>query len=398
MFREYLDLPRDVYILAVGTLVNRCGSFLMFFLTIYLTSSLGFDEQFATWTMGVFGVGSLVASLVGGYLVDRVGRKAIMLFSLWASVVVLLFFGSLNTKVEIITGVALFSMVSEMYRPAAMAMVADVCPSKKRGIAFGLIFLAINLGSGIAGLIGGFLSTFSFKSLFWADAVTTALYAILITFTLRETLFLSKEEEKGDTLKTTNFFSFVLRDKSFLLFCFGSLCLGLVYIQSWSSLPLYLRRIGFDARDYGTMISINPFLIVAFQIPITNLVLRYSRGWMMVLATFIVAVGFGLTGLHTSALWISTTIVIWTIGEMIQSPLGPAIVSDLAPPRFRGRYMGFYAMTFSGANIVGAPLGGFVLTQYGGSQLWSGSFVLALFSSICFLVIIKKIAVKKLIA
>lgn len=398
MFKPYLNLPTPIYILSFGTLVNRAGTFLMFFLTLYLTTARGLGEQFATIAMGVFGIGAIAANFIGGHLADRVGRRTVMSISLWGAVIVLLIFGQLHSKGAILAGTLVFALIAEMYRPAASAMVADVAAPEQRTYAFGLIYLAVNLGSGVAALVGGTLATYSFQLLFYADAVTTALFALLILLTIRETLPLAtaasgKQHGDGEeqALRTRNDVS-ILRNTVFVIFCAGNLGVALVYMQSWSTLPLYLNQLGYGPDVFGRIIAVNPLLIVILQIPITALVSRFPRGWMVLGSVVLTAIGFGATGLATLPLGFALTVVIWTLGEMMQAPLMPSIVSDLAPADYRARYMGVFSMCFASAQVIGAPIGGVVLTHYGGRTLWGACFALAMLSTMLFVVIMNRLS------
>jgi MFS family permease len=73
------------------------------------------------------------------------------------------------------------------------------------------------------------------------------------------------------------------------------------------------------------------------------------------------------------------------VGEIIQAPLVGPIVADLAPVHLRGRYMGVFGMSFSGANMLGAPLGGRMLARLGGSRIWGTCVVLAMASAAIYL-------------
>src|SRR5258705_2780634 len=97
MLKPYLALPRAIHVLCLGTLVNRAGTFLVPFLTLYLTSSLGLGAAFSTRAMGVFGLGGILASITGGQLADRLGRRRVMLASLLGASTILLFFGRLTS-------------------------------------------------------------------------------------------------------------------------------------------------------------------------------------------------------------------------------------------------------------------------------------------------------------
>src|SRR5438270_8745672 len=74
-------LPRGAWILFAGTFLNKFGSFVLPFLTIYMTR-LGYTAAQAGLAIGAYGVGTLGASLIGGYLADRVGRRKTIVLSM----------------------------------------------------------------------------------------------------------------------------------------------------------------------------------------------------------------------------------------------------------------------------------------------------------------------------
>lgn len=402
MLNQYLNFPRPVYILCVGTFVNRAGSFFIVFLTIYLSEKLGFSESFATQCMGVFGVGSLVASLVGGQLADQVGRRRVMLISLFGGALILAIFGFLQSKYLIMAATLAFSLFIEMYRPAASAMIGDLVKPEQRTHAFGLMYISINLGFTAGAFVGGKLATFSFLWLFWGDALTTFAYGLIILLMIRETLPVGRDAKshdmvEEDEINVSDFISkenvsvrqaasTILKDWPFLVFCMSCLLTGLVFMQSMSTFPLYLKAIGFGPDDYGSVIALNGAMIAICQLPLTSFISRFNRMTVITLAAVIYGIGFGLTG-YVVALWqFALTVVIWTIGEMMQAPFSFAVVTDLAPTRLRARYMGVFTMCFSSAVMFGAPLGGMVLTKLGAQYLWNGCFVVAMIAAVLFMV------------
>lgn len=402
MLKPYLSLPRTVHLLCVGALVNRAGAFLVPFLALYLRESLGFEITFATTAMGMYGAGSLVASLIGGHLADRIGRKTVMLIALFGAASVLVVFGYLTTQWTILAAILIFALLSDMYRPAASAMIADVTDPAQRTHAFGLMYVAINLGFAVAASVGGWLAKYSFQWLFWGDALTAAAFGLLILLWIAETLprggtHAAPIDAAGDASRGTGkgypsstdttvaaAVRHILTDGVFLVFCGATFVLAMMYTQAFSAFPIYLNELGIGAQTYGLIIALNGILIVAFQLPITSLVIRYHRGWMMTLAAAVTAVGFALFALAASPWHFAAAVAVWTLGEMMGSPLSSAIVSDLAPRRFRARYMGVFSMSFSASMMVGAPLGGWVLRTLGGGTLWGLCGLLGLTAAAAF--------------
>ncbi|UCE59546.1 MAG: MFS transporter [Phycisphaerales bacterium] len=388
MIKQYLNLPRAIHVLCVGAFINRAGTFLVPFLTLYLQKELGLSTGFATRAMGAYGFGSIVAFLAGGHLADLIGRRAVMLISLCGGAAILLIFGSLSSPWMITLALVCFAVVAEMYRPAASAMIADLVSSDHRAHAFSLMYVSINLGFSAAAAIGGWLAQYSFQWLFLGDALTAMIYAVIIFATIRETLPprlgtsgnsalkpAGQGNTKNDTASTplAEAIVHILRDRVFMIFCLGTFCVAVVIMQALSTFPLHLQARGMGADTYGRIIAVNGLMIAFLQLPTTSLAARFDRGLMVVLSAVITTIGFGLIGVAVTPWHFTLTVVIWTCGEMINAPLTSAIVSDLAPVHLRARYMGVFSMCFSVALMIGVPLGGMVLERFGGDHLWGGS-------------------------
>ena len=409
MWSQYLKLPPAVYVLCLGSLINRAGTFVIPFLTLYLQEDRNLGGEFATRALGACGLGALGASVFGGHLADRIGRRTVMLMSLLGAAGVLLLFATLTSGWAILLTCVGFTLIAEMYRPAAAAMIGDLVGPWLRPHAFSLMYTSINLGFAVAAAVGGILASYSYQWLFWGDALTACAYAIIIFLFIRETLqgtrvpapnatsppgAAADDEAKPQSISLPEALRRIARDGTFMVFCVASLCLAIVYMQALSTFPLYLMRQGIGEATYGKLIAINGLLIVGLQLPVTSLVTRYHRGAMMVAAAVVMAVGFGLIGLSTAVWHFALTVVIWTLGEIIHAPLASAIVTDLSPVELRGRYQGIMAMCFSCALMIGAPLGGAVLSRWGGGYVWAFSFGTAMLAAALYLGVRARLAAR----
>lgn len=59
-------LPRTFWVLCAGMLVNRAGSFVIPFLSVYLTQARGYPIATAGVVAAVYGAGAMLASILGG--------------------------------------------------------------------------------------------------------------------------------------------------------------------------------------------------------------------------------------------------------------------------------------------------------------------------------------------
>ena len=87
--------------------------------------------------------------------------------------------------------------------------------------------------------------------------------------------------------------------------------------------------------------------------------------------------GFGAIGRATSAAALALTVVVWTFGEMVFSPVASAYVADIAPVDLRARYQAAYSFTFS-LGLMPAPIGGTQLYTLSPPTLWTSCFGLCL--------------------
>ncbi len=382
MFKAYLQLSKTTHLLCFGAFINRAGAFVVPFLTIYLQQRLGLGSAFATFAIGVYGAGGLGALLTGGHLADQIGRKKVMVGALVGSAILLSFLGSLQAPWAILVTIFGFAFIAEMYRPAAMAMLADVNLPDQRSHAFSEMYVAVNLGFAIAASAGGWLSQYSFHWLFWGDALTALVFATIICFTISETL--TKQNTAGqsttDYTKNANISTLniplwqaikhIACDRCFVAYWLASFFLAATYMQSMSTLPLYLADLGIGAATYGNIIAVNGIMIVCLQLPTTALASKFQRSHVIILSAIIVGIGFGSICLASVPWQFGLAVAIWTIGEMMNSPTASAVISDLAPSNMRARYMGVYSMCYALALMLGAPLGGLVLSRFSGPMVW----------------------------
>lgn len=385
--RQYLTLPRTVHVLCVGILINRAGTLLVPFLTLYLQSRLGLGIETATRVMGAYGAGALVAAMVGGHLADHFGRKRVMVGSLAGGALVLSFFPLLQSSWQVAGGLFVFAMIGEMYRPATQAMIADLVEPARRPQAYALLYVAVNVGFAIAPVIGGLLAATSFRWLCWVDALTNATYAVILMVMVRETrpgAGAAHDADHagapggGERVGLRAAVGVIARDGTMLAFCAGIVLVGLSFMQVASTFPLYLGQLGIGAKQYGRIIAINGLLITALQLPFSSLASRWRRDLVLIASGVVLGVGFFLNAFARTPWQFAAVVVVWTLGEMMNAVFAPTIVSELAPTALRGRYMGVFTMCFSSAAMFGAPLGGLVLARGGGLALWTAVLLLGL--------------------
>jgi MFS family permease len=372
-FRELRAvLPPVYWTVWFGTLVNRIGQFVAPILTFYLTRELGLSLGEAGTVIALNGAGAVGAALVGGVLADRLGRKATMVISLLGGAACMLWVSS-ATSLSMI-GVAVFSLgfVGELYRPAVSAFIADVVPTEHRQSAYGMLYWAINLGFSIAPVAAGAVAMVSYRALFFADAATSAIFAIVILVRVPE----SHPDPTRASSRGVSF-AIVVKDRTFMAFWALAAIQAFIVFQLSVTLSGWMQGQGFGPEAYGAVLSVNGILIVLVQPMLTERIKSFDRGKVLAVSSLLMGFGFALHGLATVLVIHALAVAVWTIGEILNAPTASAFVADCAPIHARGRYQGFYSMSWGLAAFL-APMFGPRVLAYSPPLLWGGCAVLGI--------------------
>src|SRR5687767_13948885 len=189
------SLPGPTWVLFGGTFVNRFGTFVMPFLAIYLTRQ-GYSATQAGFAMSMYGAGHIVASMLGGHLADRIGRRHTIALSMLGSAATMMALSQARSFPAIVVCAFFVGLAGELYRPAASALLGDLVTPEQRVAAFGMYRFAINLGFALGPATAGFLADRSFFGLFAVDAATSLAYGVVALFALPHGLRSAASDEK----------------------------------------------------------------------------------------------------------------------------------------------------------------------------------------------------------
>jgi len=365
----FAGLPREVWLLAGALLVNRAGTMVLPFLSLYLTRSLDLSAANAGVIIGFFGFGSMAGSFIGGWLSDRMDTVRVQELSLLASGFGFLAFTQLESFTALAGGVLVLAAISDAFRPALMAAVAHRSSPENRARAFALIRLAANLGMAIGPAAAGVLAVYGYAWIFVGDALTSWAAAVML-------LAMFRADDPGrsdDRRQSRGRVGSPWRDLPFLGFMLLLVVLAMAFFQVWSTVPLYLRSFyGMSERSIGFLLALNALIIVLTEMLLIRAVENRDRMRMVGLGAFLVCGGLAILPLGPGWMVAVVFMVVLTIGEMLSMPITNAIVAERAGAQSVGRYMGVYTLAFSTAFVIG-PIAGTAVYQHLRPQtLWLG--------------------------
>ncbi|MEU0090850.1 MFS transporter [Kribbella sp. NPDC006257] len=364
-------LPRAFWALWVCQLVNRLGSFVQPFLVLYLTQDRHLSAGTAGAVVAAVGAGSVISQLVGGWIADRFGRRRTMLIGFLGTAAALILLGSVRSMAMIWLAAFVVGLLGDMFRPAVQATVADLLQPKERVRAYGLLFWAINLGFSVSTVSAGVLASVGYSLLFWINAGTAVVAALVIWRMVPETRPVLVDGPRRQLLPVA------LRDTTFLLMILLQIGYATIYFQGYSTLPLVMADDHLTSSTYGLVIALNGVVIVVVQPFVNKRLATFDRPKLLAGSMLIVGLGFGLGAVVHSWWGYAASVVVWTIGEIGFAAVIGAIFADLAPVDLRGGYMGLAgSMSFGLGSVIGPLLGTNTLEHAGRTTAWLGCAVL----------------------
>lgn len=430
-WRGLKNIPRNVWLVAFATLINRSGTMVIPFLALFLIKGRGVNAADAGLVLTFYGAGSLITAPFVGRLSDKLGALRVMKLSLILTGVMLFFYPHITNYFLILGYTLIWSVIGEAFRPANLSFISNEAEPEQRKTAFALNRLAINLGMSIGPVAGGFLSLINFDLLFYADGITSLLAGIFLMISkfgkaedrIRKSEDRSQESELGNDeidvkLNNNNPSSSIkhpvssisevihadehpkssnqhresiFHDKRFLLFMLSLIPANIVFFQHIGPMPIFIvRDLGLRESVYGMLMAVNTVLIIFIEVPLNDAMSNWSDSKAVALGALLCGIGFGAMAFAHEIIFLIVTIIIWTFGEMIFFPACASYISSVSPEERRGEYMGYFQMTFSFALMTGPWIGTVVLDNYGAVILWSAAFLFASFSAVIFLLFKEK--------
>lgn len=372
---SFRGFRREVWWLAAVTLINRAGTMVVPFLSLYLTEHLQFSLSHVAWVMTAFGAGSVVGSWLGGRLTDRLGFYPVIWLSLTLSGLLFIGLQWVQTIELFCATTFLLLSVSDAYRPALFVALASYSKPENRTRAVSLIRLAVNLGFSAGPAVGGAIALWAgYSWLFWIDGLTCLLAAVLFLTALapKRAAVTSSSENTPGTASPYG-------DWVYWQFIAATVLISLAFLQYFSTVPLFYREVHqLSEQQIGLLLGLNGAIIFAVELPLIRFLERPTIGRRAVLVASAVFLALSFLLLN-SGHWTGQLVlgmVLMTVGEMLNFPMMNRFAFDRAESRNgkRGAYMGLFTMAWSISHIAGHNIGLQCADRFGFANTW---FVMA---------------------
>jgi len=370
----FRESPLAVKTVLGGVFVNKVGSFLNIFLVLFMAAQ-GYSAGQAATALGVYGAGTVGGVLVGGALADRLGARNATVISMGSSAVLIAALLYLPTYPLLLAAVALVGVAGQIYRPASATLLSELTSDSRQVMIFAMYRFGLNLGTMAAPLIGFALYNLNHQNydlLFWGEALVALVYAVLAQLTLPPRRTAGRgpgggpgSGPGGAAQDPAGSYLMVLRDRRYVLFLVATFFNAAVYIQYLSTLPLDISAAGVPIFWYTLAVSLNGFVVIAFELPMTKLSQHWPFRATLAVTFTLVGIGVATYGLPMRPAVILAGTLIWTVSEVIGAPTFFAYPAMAGPAHLRGRYIGSFQFMFGLGAAVGPIAGGALFTGLG---------------------------------
>jgi predicted MFS family arabinose efflux permease len=354
----YSGLSRETWLLSLIMLINRSGTMVVPFLTLYMTSAeMGYSIGQAGFVFGCFGAGAFCGAYFGGRLTDRIGFFKVQMITLLGGAVLFWILGQMKSLPLICTFTFLLSFVNEAFRPANSTAIASYSNSENRTRSYSLNRLAVNLGWAVGSAAGGIIAKFNYEWLFWIDGLSNLFAAVLMWRFLKaaatKPVFVKKELHS----EVQNHSAY--KDKQYLFFIVLVTIFAACFFQLFTNVSVYLKQeLNFSEPMIGMLMALNGLLIVLIEMVVIYQLegkrnqMAYIAAGVTLVALFYLLLGIGPIGPGAAVLLVS----IITSGEILAMPFMNSFWINRSREHNRGQYAALYTMAWSAAQTFGPML------------------------------------------
>jgi MFS family permease len=351
--------------MSIGNTITTSANSLWIMFMPYFFADVGITVFFIGIIFTGLAVSRSVASLIGGRVADRLGRKPVISigFAIYTSgslviLASLIYVSTGPTLTGLLSAIGYMWMMagSGFLRPASSMLLIESSPQKRRGLSF--MFTTRFLPSippAVLILVG---TSLYLNDQFWL-ALTVGIFGLLFVLVLY-IVFLQEPHSGSITIEKDLIKPPRLRSDWFLILLVAAFALDGISSSglSWY-VPIFVGRSNLDF--YGVMISVSTLVIAVSALASGGLVDMIGTraaifgGWILLAVTVV------LFSFSTQPLEILVFYSIWVGLDMVDVSVPPLAIAEKYPKERRASIMGVYSMSISLLSMVGPALVSFAL-------------------------------------
>ena len=310
-----------------------------------------------------------------GRLVDRYGRKRMMVYGIASDVL----FGTITGLAPTWQWLLLIRLLNGAVSSAAMlateTYLVDIVEPARRGEAMGFLMSMSMVGRNLGPLVGGavqwasvaqgFSTLMSYRIPYFVDSAFAAIALGLVFFRIKEPEGRRSQSagmrgqsggQGGDD------FSLTRPLKILMAYAFVS-GIGVGFLIPITVL-FFTDKFGTDPVGIGALLSISGFIGLLASWIAGRISDQIGRKPLIAVGSYTArALGFFLP-LAPTITWSGVVMSLRSLGFNIMMPAFRALRADLAPPQIRGRVFGLFGTAFTSGSVIGPIVSTWIYSTY----------------------------------
>ncbi|MCR8561226.1 MFS transporter [Mucilaginibacter sp. BJC16-A38] len=365
----YQGLSKNSWYLSLVMLINRSGTMVVPFMSIYCVKQLHFSIVQAGVIMSLFGVGSICGAFVGGKFTDKFGFYDLQVGALLSGGLLFIVLGYQHTFLTVCIGTYVLSFCNESFRPANSTAIAHYSTPENKTRSYSLNRLAINLGWAVGAGLGGLIASINYHLLFWVDGVSNILAALLLLKIMPRSSIVGGMKKIAEGIKKMSPWN----DGVYLIFILFSTLFAMCFFQFFIMEPVFYKlQWHFGERFIGFLMALNGILIGVVEMVLIHNLEGKRHGLIYIISGILMgAVSFVLLiFLPASTVAAIFIVLLITFSEMLSMPFMNSFWISRSTEYNRGEYAALYTMSWSAAQVIAPVTGGAIIAFGGFNLLW----------------------------
>lgn len=332
----------------------------------YYAKQYGGSATALGFLMATYSVMQFVFAPIWGQLSDRVGRRPILVSSIFgqaAAMMLLAFAPSLPWLfvARTIAGVCAANIST------AMAYAADVTTSEDRTKGMGLLGAAFGLGFVFGPAIGGLLSSHGYRVPIVLAACLSFANGLFALASLPEPATHADASKSRFTLTRAGA---VLTNTRIAGAVFIFLVVTLAFAQMETTFALFmLARHTLDARGAGLLLALLGIVMAMVQGGFAaRLAKRIGEASLVTIGTLAMSLGLAGLAMSPTVALAAASLTVLAVGYGLNAPSLSSLASKGARPNARGLAMGAYQSAASLGRVFGPLAAGWIFDRFGGGR------------------------------
>jgi dipeptide/tripeptide permease len=358
-------------------------------LAVFIAEQVGLGAEAAGFLAGsVFNTLLYFLPLLAGTVVDRYGFKRSLMacFAIFSVGYFLIGLGGLplgrplvhavGAKAWMLIALVVTAIGGSLIKPSIVGTVARTTSEETKALGYSIYYTLVNIG----GAVGPFIALFVRENVGISYVLVVSSLTSLALFT--GTTLLYREPPRPEDAPPARSLAKVVADMVLVFRNFRFILFLVIFSGFWAMFWHVFYALPFYVKDYlkfgrfEIIETVDAWTIIFVTIPATAIAKRLRPLAAMVLGFVLATACWFVMGSVPTIAGAVAAMMLFAVGEAIQSPRFYEYVANLAPPEQVGTYMGFAFLPIAIGTFIAGWSSGYLVKHYveGGNpnapQMW----------------------------